>query len=238
MIEAKDVLPLALDLVSPRKIYENAIFFWNVSYFKFYQRKKFRLSFSGLIRIQASNGKYLLVESKKVKGKFQLPGGVHRYYDSWVDPEILQEDSALNNIPKFDMRFSVKPGQEYKIRKVLSKFEQGKDREKDPRREYFEELVNTKILPNEKFGDPVFVHKDTISTDFELTNGKSSEYCSTYRYELFDLKLNTEQQKYIDELSRKSSSKYIFASKHELESGITGSDGKKITFPDYLLKLI
>lgn len=222
------------------KLIDNGAFLLRTYCYKYFGRMEFRISLSGLILIATSDGRFLLVESKKVKGKYQLPGGVYFHYNGWDDLNVLQKDDVLKNVPKADMRFKVRPGKEHKIKSILAKFETTSDREREPRREFKEELLKNTILPEKLFSNACFNYRCTHKTDFEKTNGPNSEYCSFYRYEMFDLIMTDKQQKFIDDLANNApiGPGYIFASSTDIKNGLYLDDGSHIQFPDYIKKLI
>lgn len=242
-MEFSSIITAAASEVLPSLIFkslDNGTFLTRTYFHKYIGGMEFRISLSGLILIATNDGRFLLVESKKVKGKYQLPGGVYYHYNGWDDLNVLQKDDVLKNVPKADMRFKVRLGKEHKIKSILNKFETTTDREREPRREFKEELLKTKILPEDAFGDSRFNYRCTHKTNFEKTNGSKSEYCSFYRYEMFDLIMTDKQQKLIDDLANKApiGPGYVFASSTDIKNGLSLSTGQFIQFPEYIKKLV
>ena len=123
--------------------------------------------------------------AREREGSFNFQVGVFFYYSSWVNFSILEQDTTMNDIPKNDMRFKVKDGQESKIPKVLEKFLGGTYRELTPEREFIEELIETGILDKEIFSSPKFYKTHTHSIDYDMWKDEKGGFCSFYRYEVF-----------------------------------------------------
>jgi hypothetical protein len=238
-MEIKSMVIKGLLKVTPALI-KKAFFRGRIYWYKFVLRKEFRLSFAGLVKLTSSDGRNLLVASKRVRHKYQLPGGVFWQFNSWADRQVLEQDEVMKKIPKQDMRFKVKPGKEKQIPKVIKKFLDGFDREVTPKREFFEELIETGILNKELFQDPTFYKSHVHEIDFELTKGIKGEFCSFYRFEVFEVVLSEAQQKFIDEIADNApiTSAYVFASKNELVKGLPDEEGVEIQFPEFVKAIV
>ena len=220
-------------------ILKNPLFAMKIFWYKFFLKKEFRLSFAGLIKITTDSGKNLLILDNKGEEKYQLPGGVYHYYDSWIDHNILEQDEIMNDIPKRDMRFKVKKGKECEILSLIRKFSTGYNRELLPTREFNEELINTKIFEMKLFSFPLFNKIQIHKIDFDIHKGSNRKYCSFYRFEVFELMMNDQQKKFIEKLEKQgnNSEKYLFVSKKEIKEGLS-LKGKKIEFPDYMKSIL
>lgn len=131
-----------------------------------YRDKPIRLSFSYLYRIKV-NGKYLLVRGNRLKNQYQPVGGVYKYYREgkrFLDDIQCKGDTQMRNTEDDDdLRIKIKGKN---VLKFFDWFLSMKDREYDPMREFREELIDTKILPQEEFSviqyRKVSVHKTTV----------------------------------------------------------------------------
>lgn len=156
-----------------------------------YKDKDIRLSFSYLYRIQV-NGKYLLVKGNRLKNQFQPVGGVYKYYKEakpFLEEINFHPDIKMHNFDeKNDLRINIKG--KYLL-SFMKWFLLMKDREYDPRREFKEELIDTGLLPENKFKQlnyrKVFVHNKGVV--FSNYNN-----CLEFIYsDIFDLDLTDEQ---------------------------------------------
>ena len=117
-----------------------------------YRKQDIYISFSYLYKIEV-DGRYLLIRGNRFKNRFQPVGGVYKYY-----PEAKQFLESINFSPNYNVVNSY--GEENDLRinikgeKVLDFFEwflKMENREYDPRREFFEELVKTGFIDGEMF---------------------------------------------------------------------------------------
>ncbi len=109
------------------------------------RKKEIYLSFSYLYRISV-NGKYLMVKGNRLK-KFQPVGGVYKYYNE--AKRMLESMGCTPNIEMNngeepdDFRLNIKGKNLLKFGEWFQKME---DREYDPIREFYEELIVPGIL--------------------------------------------------------------------------------------------
>lgn len=126
-----------------------------------------RLTIAYLFRIEA-NGKYLLVKSRRIENLYQPVGGVYKYFY----PEAQKDLARLcivtdNNIPndnhsEYDLRLKQKDRK--CLPKFLNWFFSYEERETGPWREFYEELIQTGILPQNEFG---YIYYELIGQHFE-----------------------------------------------------------------------
>lgn len=153
------------------------------------------LSFSYLYRIEV-DGKYLMVAGHRISAQYQPVGGVYKYYDEakpFLDSiKYIVHTKNGNTDETDDLRISVKG-------KYLLKFYEwfsGMDnREYDPRREFFEELIEPGYLPEEKFKD--FKYRKVSVHNVGLTYSEFHQEDEWIHADIFELKLSGEQKELI-----------------------------------------
>lgn len=182
-----------------------------------FSREPIRLSISYLyqITIKSETGKtlYLLVKNSRVN-MYQPPGGVYKYFDK----KILQKLGARDHDAfheKNDLRINIP---KKSVGAFLKKFEDTTWRESDCKREFKEELLDTRILPKRLFD----LTKMNFPILYRKTSGKRwSKPFKCYEiifYDIIQPNLNKEQINFLQELYKTSKSKkYFFATKEDIE---------------------
>ena len=197
-----------------------------------YNNEKIRLSFAYLIRIKVNN-RYLLVKSGHKRSLFGPVGGV--YHIEHVDYVYNKLGFSRDSTPgdEQDVRGTLLGKS---IKRFIKWFDCKKNRETNPNREYQEELLNSGLLPSQLFGAPVF--------NFLGTKYKWISYSDYYRinellrFDIYELVLNDDQIKYIENNIKKIKSIRLFT-REEIESlGITNDNDKRIigTQTPYILE--
>lgn len=197
-----------------------------------YNNEKIRLSFAYLIRIKVNN-RYLLVKSGHKRSLFGPVGGV--YHIEHVDYVYNKLGFSRDSTPgdEQDVRGTLLGKS---IKRFIKWFDCKKNRETNPNREYQEELLNSGLLPSQLFGAPVF--------NFLGTKYKGISYSDYYRinellrFDIYELVLNDDQIKYIENNIKKIKSIRLFT-REEIESlGITNDNDKRIigTQTPYILE--
>lgn len=178
------------------------VLFWKTKFGK-QKNMNVRFSISGLYKIQIPNtNKYLLVLNRRIENQLQPVGGVYKRYgdDTLFNKWGYHPDNSKNGLDvdeksNSDLRFMVKG--KYVI-DVLNWFENGGERETDPRREFKEELLDTGIL------DPtIFQHFNQKHIRRYSKNLSWSDFFSCYEilvYDIFELIPNEIQKKALSEL--------------------------------------
>ena len=186
-----------------------------IKIYMFNHNKNLRLSFSYLYKIEV-DGKYLLIRGNRMKKRFQPVGGVYKYYQeskSFLDSINACPDTAMGNTDETDdLRLNIKGKDYFKFWKW---FKSMKDREYDPKREFEEELLDSGILPVDKFRKIEYrkVHVHNPGRTY-------SEYLKTYEVvyaDIFELKLSNEQKQVIRDAVNNQPDKVYLASKDEME---------------------
>ncbi|MCU1392584.1 MAG: hypothetical protein JWM34_1012 [Ilumatobacteraceae bacterium] len=116
-----------------------------------YRGQHIRFSISYLYRIKI-DGHYLLVKGTRFP-QFQPVGGV---YKALPNSSVLAQFGALNDdllpvdpVSEHDLRVRIPVRN---LRRFVTWFEGRHDRESGPWREFFEELIQTGVLPRDEFG--------------------------------------------------------------------------------------
>lgn len=162
-----------------------------------YKNQHIRFSISGLYKIQIPNSnKYLLVLNRRIHNQLQPVGGAYKRFgdDSMFNKWGFKPDNSKNGLDVddksyFDLRFMVKGKN---VIEVLNWFDSGAERESDPRREFIEELIDTKILDSKVFQKINHKHVRRYSKNLCW-----SDYFSCYEilvYDIFELIPNEEQK--------------------------------------------
>lgn len=123
---------------------------WFLSQF-LYRREKIRLSFSYLYRIEL-DGKYLLVRGNRMKDRYQPIGGVYKFYPEAKDflnfIDYVSDTKMKNHDETDDLRIQISGKN---LLKFYDWFLSMKNREYDPSREFYEEVIQDGTLPEEFF---------------------------------------------------------------------------------------
>mgnify|MGYP003592437150 CR=1 FL=1 len=170
-----------------------------------YRNVDIRFSISGLYKIQIPNtNKYLLVLNRRIENQLQPVGGAYKrfgddsLFNKWgYKPDNLKNGLDVDEKSSSDLRFMVKG--KYCV-DVLNWFDTGNERESDPKREFNEELLDTKILDSGIFHN---IQEKRIRRFSK--NLIWSDFFSCYEiliYDIFELVPNDKQKKALIELSK------------------------------------
>lgn len=182
-----------------------------------------RLTIAYLFRIEI-NGSYLLVKSNRIPNTFQPVGGVYKYF-AHKGQEELTELGALtdnhipnDNISEYDLRLNLQNRRH--LYKFLKWFFKGENREIDPWREFYEELIRTQILSPQVFP---YIHYKLVGQVFEPIHKDKFFNVDTFKYaDIYIPKFwNHQQEAAIRNLSNVASSDFIWATKQEITQGKT-----------------
>lgn len=209
-----------------------------------YKNKDIRFSMSGLYKIQIpGTNKYLLVLNRRIENQLQPVGGAYKRYgdDSLFNKWGYRPDNAKNGLDvdeksHSDLRFLIRA--KYAIN-VLNWFDEGGEREADPRREFKEELLDTGILDPKIF--QYFNHKHIRRYSKNLT---WSDYFSCYEiltYDVFELLPNEEQKQALTNLLKQEidlTKGYAIVSCDDIEQLRLMSENKQIARIGQHTKLI
>ncbi|WP_416825198.1 hypothetical protein [Ectobacillus polymachus] len=180
---------------------------WAVQSQTFYREKKLRLSISYLFRIKVNN-KYLLIKGNRIN-QFQPVGGVYKYYDrAFIEGLEFSEDSFIkaDDVSKNDLRIFIKG--KYLI-KFMNWFKKGVSRECSANREFFEELIESGILPEDKFKILNYKYIGRKTKGIYL-----DDYFKCHQIliaDIFEFIPSNDQLKALKELLNNETEKYIWA---------------------------
>jgi SMODS-associated NUDIX domain len=230
------VFKIALGFVSGAIIELIVYLFENRKNWKFFKtlflkpNKPIRATVAYLFRIEV-NGKYVLIKRhKNDRIGYQPIGGAFKYFKEEnrelfhslgiVPCNRVQRDSDT----KDDLRIEITKRR--RLLKFIKWFEGRKNREVDPWREFYEELVEPGLLPESMFKHVkyafIYAHKE-IESPSPIFNIDEFRYA-----EIYELRPDTdEQKKAIAELIDKG--EIIFATSEEIRRGST--DSGKIILP-------
>ncbi len=182
-----------------------------------------RLTISYLYKIEC-NGRYLLVKSNRLENTFQPVGGVYKYF--W--PEAKKDLEQIGAIPdnnicndkvsQHDLRLKLL--KRSNLRKFLKWFLSYKERELDPWREFYEELVATGILPTDKFG---FIYYEIVGQHFEPLHYDEFFKIDTFKYaDIYSPRFtNSDQLKELEKLQDVQHPNYLWVTQEEIKNGKT-----------------
>jgi len=173
-----------------------------------------RATFSYLIKITVKDAnsidKHLLVWNDKIKG-FQPPGGVYKYYDNSTFQSLGATDHDKMH-KKDDLRLQL-PSRNYP--ELMQWFKSGEGRERGQEREFYEELIESDILPKDVFPYGRFKllkeYLSPIKKSEHFDNILEIKY-----FEVYELILTQEQNDTLKKMIAKESSLYRFASNTEI----------------------
>jgi len=186
---------------------KNSISLYLKTLFWKYRNKDIRFSISYLfrIRIPDTNG-YLLVPNRRIDNQLQPVGGVYKRYgddklfEKWgYIPDNKKNGLNVDKESDGDLRFRVKGKN---CINVIKWFEEAKEREVSAEREFFEELVNTNILPKDLFSSIKYKHLKRFSK--HLVWSKHHSCYEVLIYDVFELIPCPEQVEALKSLTNKS----------------------------------
>jgi hypothetical protein len=157
-------------------------------------------------------------------------GGVYKYFNPEGRKQLekfgIITDNYITNdeVSEFDLRVKMRNRQ--KIQQFLEWFFRAENREIDPWREFYEELVEPGILPQCTFG---YIHYDLIAQHFENIHYDKFFRIDTFKYaDIYKPKyVNAEQEKEMRGLCCKQSNDYIWVTEQEIMQE-RSNDAKRI----------
>lgn len=184
-----------------------------------FEEKKIRLSFAYLIRIKVNN-RYLLVKSGHKRGTYGPVGGVyHIEHTDYVYNKLgFSRDSSPGD-PE-DIRGTI---QGKKISKFIKWFNKKRNRELNPSREFYEELIKTGYVPESLFENPKFNFIKTVYKGIQY--GEHYGINELLRFDIYEFVPNEIQLNYL--LNIKVNNNLKFYTREEIEKlGVTKNNDK------------
>lgn len=182
-----------------------------------YRNQDIRVSLSYLYKIKCKD-KYLLVKNRKFAEQYQPVGGVYKYYNTAFDKFNkfgVVEYNGFNHEKEYDNDLRVKVPSK-NLTKFIDWFRSREDRELDPVREFYEELIAPGYLPKDKFAyfNYRFLKEKVTPIKYSM-HFKCNEILIYNIYEL----LPTEEQKIeLEKLMSKHNDYYKWFDIDEIES--------------------
>lgn len=196
-------------------------------------RSRVRVSASYLYRIRIDN-EYLLVKSGRFD-QYQPVGGVYKAHPSSSGDrgklEVLDDDLLVpDDVSESDLRVRV-PGKN--LMAFVRWFEEGRGRETDGWREFYEELVATGILPGDDFR---FVKYDVVRRYWHpLRYSPWAESKELLVADILELLPTDEQADHLRDLKLREDPRYIWATEEQVRrrGATSGSAEQKIQIAEH-----
>lgn len=184
-----------------------------------YRNKRIRVSMAYLFRIKIK-GKYLLVRGNRIPDQYQPVGGVYKFTEgarsTFNELEVTHDVFVpYDEDSKNDLRLVLQKGS--KLPDFLKWFDSKHDRETDPWREFFDEVIRTGILDQQ-----VFPHTKYTWLRSESDGIRFSPYLQIHEYLHSDIyewePVSKEQQIAMERLMETESDRYKFATEHDIRT--------------------
>lgn len=193
--------------------------------------RRLRLSCSYLYKIKAEDH-YLLVKSRK-HHKFQPVGGNFKrgaYSNSFLNKLEVEPDDKFTNggRSKDDLRLYIKG---YRLSRYLKWYNQpNKEREVSYDREFYEELVETNILPHDLFPYPRINFRKQVITKVRFS--EKLQFKEVHIYDIVELAPTVDQLNFLKGmLQLPEQSEYKWVNANIIRSQGYRSDRKTTPFP-------
>jgi hypothetical protein len=190
-----------------------------------------RMSVAYLYKIECK-GKYLLVKNSRFdKVTYQPVGGVYKYFHPEAAKKLscmsIITDNAIDNDSKSEHDLRLKMSKRKYLRQFIKWFFSSEDRETDPWREFYEELIRTKILSSVHFK---YIYFHLVGQHFEPIHNDSYYKVDTFKYvDVFTPRfINQKQIDEIEKLQSVKSDDFIWATEEEIKKKVN-KDGKRIS---------
>lgn len=207
---------------------------------KFLNRNQaIRISNAYLFKIEC-RGKYLLVKNSRFNNiTYQPVGGVYKYFHPETNTEfrelMIEPDNNIDNDHKSEHDMRIKMLSRKHLRDFITWFAKNKNREADPWREFYEELVATNILSNDNFR---FIYYNQIGKHFEPIHLDPQFNIDTYKYvDIYSPRfVNHAQELEMSELRDKVSDDFIWVTEDEIRKKMS-KNGMRISDHSYKIFL-
>jgi hypothetical protein len=181
-----------------------------------YRNEDIRVSLSYLYRIKHKD-KYLLVKNRKITGQYQPVGGVYKYYstaEKYFNELDVNQKIGFNYEDEFknDLRVKV-PSKN--LNRFIKWFHSREDRELDPIREFYEELISTNYLSKNLFAYFDYRYIKQVTTKIKYSH--HFECNEMLIYTIYELLPTEEQKKELDRMMQTDSEEYKWVTLKEIE---------------------
>lgn len=185
---------------------------WSIRYFN----RTIRLSISYLYRIKIGDT-YFLVRGQRIKNQFQPVGGVYKRLNNsdslFMSIGALDDDLfPIDESSKNDLRIRIKGRH---LLRFIRWFSSEEGRESSPWREFYEELVETEIVPGKMF--PYLFTKKIKQHVSGICWSDYVQSLELFIADIYEPVLNEDQYAAISKLSENSSDKYVFATEEQVK---------------------
>lgn len=166
-----------------------------------FPNRNVRVSMAYLFRIEI-DGKYLLI-TNMTRGHITPIGGAYKYFESAKSflRSIKAQDAVEADKDLYPEKYTndlrlLFPLKE--LKSFLHWFDSGIGREYDPLREFYEELIDTQLLPNSTLFKKMNYTKYATFRVFNKYNN-SKKYYSIYHFDIFNIDLTKKQSEFVKE---------------------------------------
>ena len=189
-----------------------------------------RLSIAYIFKIEC-RGKYLLVKNNHFKKvTYQPVGGVYKFYHPEATNKLscmsIITDNSIKNDERSEHDLRSKMSKRKYLRRFIKWFMNSGERETDPWREFYEELIGTNILPSKQFN---YIYYNLVGQHFESIHEDPYYKIDTFKYvDVYTPRyINQKQKDEIENLLSLSSDDFIWATEEEIRKKFS-DDGKRI----------
>ncbi len=190
-----------------------------------------RLSIAYLFKIEC-RGKYLLVKNSRFKKvTYQPVGGVYKFYHPEATNKLscmsIITDNSIKNDEKSEHDLRSKMSKRKYLRKFIKWFFNSDERETAPWREFYEELVESNILPSKHFN---YIYYNLIGQHFDPIHEDPYYKIDTFKYvDVYAPRyVNQKQRDEIKSLLTIKCDDFIWVTEEEIKKKFS-NDGKRIS---------
>lgn len=190
-----------------------------------FKAKEIRLTIAYLFRIEV-NGKYLLIKSNRLSNTYQPVGGVYKYFHPEATLELnkmgIKTDNHIPNDEDSEFDLRLKMDNKVNLTTFLKWFFENKQREIDPWREFYEELIETNILAKQHFA---YIHYELVGQHYEPIHFDRHFRINTFKYvDIFVPKfINNNQENLIRALANTNNPNYLWVTESEIKNNRSNS---------------
>lgn len=202
---------------------------------KIYASERIRISAAYLFRIEI-DGKYLLIAGKRIH-QYQPVGGVYKVFAGFSH---IKEDLNIHKNTGFDedeeiiddLRMTI-PGKD--LIKFIDWFDSRKDREVETLREFKEELVDSKYLPESAIFafNPEYIKSSSRRLHFS----KHFQMKELLMFDIYEIRLNDECKTAINNAIRETD-KLVLASAEDIKKNCIVIHKQSVSIGEHALNIL